>query len=430
MKGYYYIFLILGLFACTSESENTEYDKTGSYGGLFTHGNFSDRILFEVEQDSSGWQVFFTSLEQNAMRIPLQEVYVKEDSISFKLQSDFYTYTFKNRWVDHFSKLEGSLCVDTVCVAYVLEKESSDTSKIPFSEEIRFPAMGLELEGTIWYPDSENEKGLVILSSSGNADRSASRAEAILFAQRAYTTFHYNKRGTGNSPGDWTTATMEELIGDDIKAILYFSQKTGIPLSNIGIKGSSQGAAKVPCILNELQNLSYGIAVSCPGVTLLESDLNYWRNRHGEVLGKEGDEATSLQRKVFEYLAGEGLRTDLEMAIEKEKSKPWFSSVWIPDLDDNQIDTKLLFSPIPCFEKTGQALLILQGTLDEIIPAQSLDNITDALKKAGNRTYHTALLDGASHSMYFVGSSDFPYWSKLHPEYLKTIEEWINIRPQ
>jgi hypothetical protein len=221
---------------------------------------------------------------------------------------------------------------------------------------------------------------------------------------------------------------MEELIGDDIKAILYFSQKTGIPLSNIGIKGSSQGAAKVPCILNELENLSYGIAVSCPGVSLLESDLNYWRNRHIEALGKDGAEATALQRKVFEYIAGEGLRADLEETIEKDKSKPWFASVWIPDLDEVQTDTKLLFSPIPCFEKTEQALLILQGTLDEILPVQSLDNISDALKKAGNSNYRTLLLDGASHSMYFVGTSDFPYWSKLHPEYLVTIEEWANNR--
>jgi hypothetical protein len=131
---------------------------------------------------------------------------------------------------------------------------------------------------------------------------------------------------------------------------------------------------------------------------------------------------------VFEYIAGEGLRADLEETIEKDKSKPWFASVWIPDLDEVQTDTKLLFSPIPCFEKTEQALLILQGTLDEILPVQSLDNISDALKKAGNSNYRTLLLDGASHSMYFVGTSDFPYWSKLHPEYLVTIEEWANNR--
>jgi hypothetical protein len=28
--------------------------------------------------------------------------------------------------------------------------------------------------------------------------------------------------------------------------------------------------------------------------------------------------------------------------------------------------------------------------------------------------------------MNYVGESDFPYWSKLHPDYLKTIKNWIN----
>lgn len=40
---------------------------------------------------------------------------------------------------------------------------------------------------------------LIIVTSSGNSDRSASGAEAILFAQRGFTIFHYDKRGTGNS---------------------------------------------------------------------------------------------------------------------------------------------------------------------------------------------------------------------------------------
>jgi len=430
MRGYYYIIVAVGLFACVPKSKTTEGEKDGNYVGLFSHGNFSDRILFELEQDSTGWQVFFTSLEQNANRIPLQEVKVMEDSIIFKLQSDFYTYIFKNRWADHYNKLEGSLFVDTVCVHYILEKDLSNQSKIPRSEEVHFRSSGLELHGTIWYPDNINEKGLVILTSSGNADRSASRAEAILFAQRDYTTFHYDKRGTGNSPGDWTTASIEEMAADDINAIEFFSQKTGLPLSKIGIKGSSQGASKVPYVLNELENLSYGIAVSCPGVTLLESDLNYWRNRNFKNLGKNVDEATALQRKVFEYIAGEQTRIELEKAIEIEKSQPWFAHIWIPDLDEVQTDKKLLYSPIPYFEKTRQALLILQGSSDEIIPGNSLGNISDALRKAGNSSYETILLDGASHSMYFVGKSDFPYWSKLHPDYIKTIEDWAKSRPK
>jgi predicted esterase len=426
MKRIFVIFIALGIGSCRSNPEMNEGEKTGTYRGIFEHGNFSDNIVFEIESDSTNLKVFFTSLEQNANRIPLQNVEVNGDSINFKLQSDSYTYFFRNKWMDNYSKLQGSLTVDTITTLYTLEKEPSDHRDTPESEEISFESNGINLSGTIWYPDRNAKKGLVIVTSSGDSDRSASRAEAILFVRMGFTTLHFDKRGTGISEGNWEEVSIEELSADDINAIRYFSEKTGIPLENIGIKGSSQGAAKIPYILSELENLEYGIIVSCPGVTLLESDLNYWKNRNANAIGNEIADATALQGKVFEFIAGKLSRTDLEKAIDSAKFKSWFENIWIPNLDEVQTDKKLLYSPISYFETTRQPVLILQGTLDEIIPENSHELISDALRKSGNYHFKTMLLDGASHSMYYIGESDFPYWSKLHPDYLKTIESWLN----
>ncbi len=426
MKRILIIGLAFGLFSCNSNSEINKDEKTGNFSGLFKHGNFSDKLLFEIERDSAGFNVFFTSLEQNANRIPFQNVEVNGDSINFKLQSDFYTYVFKNKWIDNYSKLRGSLSVDTTTTQYTLEKKLLDNSNTPKSEEISFESNGLRLNGTIWHPNNNDGKALIIVTSSGNADRSASRAEAMLFAQMGFTTFHYDKRGTGNSEGNWNSATIEELSADDVTAINYFSKKTGIPLNKTGVKGSSQGAAKIPYILGELKNLKYGIVVSCPGVTLLESDLNYWRNRNRDAIGNEIDAATNFQRKVFEFIAGKLSRTDLEKAIDNEKSNSWFANIWAPNLDEVQIDKKLLYSPIPYFETTKQPMLIIQGTKDEIIPVNSVEIISEALITSDHDNFKTVLLEGASHSMYNIGESDFPYWSKLHPDYLTTIENWIN----
>ncbi|MCJ8164802.1 prolyl oligopeptidase family serine peptidase [Pontibacter sp. E15-1] len=426
MKNIFVIFIAFAIFSCKRNPETNEGEKKGNYSGIIEYGNFSDKILFEIESDSINFKVFFTSLEQNANRIPLQNIEVSGDSINFKLQSDFYTYSFRNKWIENNSKLRGSLSVDTITIDYTLVKESLDNSNTPKSEEISFESNGLSLDGTIWYPSNKSSQALVIVTSSGNADRSASRAEAILFARMGFTTFHYDKRGTGNSEGNWEVATIEELSADDIKAIKFFSDKSGIPLKEIGIKGSSQGATKIPYILSELENLKFGIAVSCPGVSLLKSDLNYWININTEAIGNEIEAATAFQRKVFEFIAGKLSRTDLEKALDNEKSESWFSNIWVPNLDEIQMDKKLLYSPIPYFETTKQPVLILQGTLDEIIPSNSHELISNALTKSGNNNFKIILLEGASHSMHYVGESDFPYWSKLHPDYLKTIENWID----
>ena len=421
------IVLILMLASCKQANQPINTSKEGHYIGTFSYGNFTDNIIFEVERDSSNYQVFFTSLEQNANRIPLQQISVVEDSINFKLQSDYYTYTFKNKWVENNEKLQGSLTVDTITVNYSLEKELKNEQTLK-SEDIVFKSNNFSINGTIWYPQKSNGNALVIVTSSGNADRSSSRAEAILFAQKGYTTFHYDKRGTGISEGDWTSSTIEELSFDDIYAINYFSNKTHIPISKIGIKGSSQGASKVPYILNKLPELNYGIVVSCPGVTLLESDLNYWKNSNSHDIGDKIDEAVKLQGDVFRFIAGTLSKTDLEKLIKSKQDKVWFKNIWIPNLDEVKIDKKLLYSPIPYFKKVKQPILIVQGTKDNIIPIESSEIIAEALKKANNNNFEVHFLKGASHAMNNVDESDFPYWSKLHSNYIETLDKWMSSK--
>ena len=428
MRKYLYLILILSIISCTTKPELS--DRSGIYSGLFKKGSFADSIVFELEQDSTQWKVYFTSLEQNANRIPFRELDVKDDSINFKLQSDFYTYSFKNKWANTNSELRGTLTVDTMKISYTLFKSLANSNESPTAEDISFETNDLKLNGTIYYPPKDTKKALVIVTSSGNSDRSASRAEAQLFAKRGTTTFVYDKRGTGISEGNWSKASIEELASDDINAIKWFSQKTNIPINHIGIKGSSQGASKIPYILNEIKDLKYGIAVSCPGSTLLESDLNYWKNRNKETLGENIEEASKFERKVFETIAGEISKESLQKEINAAKSQEWFDKVWVPNLDEIEIDKKLKYTPLPYFEIIKQPVLIVQGGLDEIIPPNSYEIITEALEKAQNTKYEIIILKGASHSMYDVGQSDFPYWSKLHPKYISVLENWINNLPE
>lgn len=422
--------MTLVLISCTNNSKSETSDRSGYYSGLFKKGSFEDSIVFEMDRDSTAWKAFFSSLEQNANRIPFRELEVKEDSINFKLQSDFYTYSFKNLWANNNSELRGTLTVDTMKISYTLFKSLANSNESPTAEDVSFETNDLKLNGTIYYPAKDTKKALVIVTSSGNSDRSASRAEAQLFAKRGYTTFIYDKRGTGISEGDWPKASIEELASDDINAITWFSQKTNIPISHIGIKGSSQGASKIPYILNDLKNLKYGIAVSCPGSTLLESDLNYWKNRNKETLGENIEEASKFEQKVFETIAGEISKETLQKEINAAKSQEWFDKVWVPNLDEIEIDKKLKYTPLPYFEKIKQPVLIVQGSLDEIIPTDSYEIISEALEKAQNKKYEIKVLKGASHSMYDVGQSDFPYWSKLHPKYINILENWINNLPE
>ena len=262
-----------------------------------------------------------------------------------------------------------------------------------------------------------------VTSSQGN-DRSGTNAEAYYFANLGYTVFNYDKRGTGKSEGDWQLATIEELCSDDMNAIEFFSKISALPLSEIGIKGSSQGGIKIPYILSKMPDLGFGISISCPDGTLLESDLNHWKNLNYNQIGKRiFIEALKVQKAGYDYLAGNISYESLEQLKNENSSEDWLKYVWIPERDV-QKDYKLNFSGLPYFEKITQPVLVIQGLSDEVIPVNSYKTIEKAISKSKSTNYQLITLENTSHSMTWL-NEDFPYFQILSPEYLPVISDWL-----
>ena len=401
-------------------------DYAGIYRGQFQYGNFQTDIEIDLSLVNDQYQIKFNSLSQNAFGIPAGDIKLSGETLEFALQSDYYRYDFNLSPLGG-SRLTGTLKVDDKQYDIQLDKNVQDLSKTIESKDIRFRSQGLLLYGTIYYPVKPNGKAIYLVTSSGAQDRSASRAEAILFSQAGYVSFHIDKRGTGISDGNWQLANIPELCEDDLHALEFLHQSEKIDYADIGIKGSSQGGTKVPYLLKKQPQLAFGIVVSCPASTLLESDLNFWKNRNIEAIGIENiDAAMRMQNTVFQYIAGNVSKQSLEEEIEKNSSQNWFHKVWVPEeLDQVDFDAKLNYSPLPYFKDNTSAMLIIEGTNDEIIPAQSLKRIKKTIGRKGNRKNKFVTLKGADHSMMFKGKSDFPYWSSLHPDYMESMLKWI-----
>lgn len=420
-----YPFLFFALFI-SQLIISQQNDFPGSYQGSFQFGNFKTDLSLDISQIHDAYDVRFNSLSQNAFGIPARDIIITQDSMKFALQSDFYRYEFQGKLLNHHI-LDLNLQVNGKSFDFQLTKMVQDDSDGIKNKDIRFRAENLLLFGTMYYPEKPNGKAIYLVTSSGNNDRSSSRAEAVLFAKQGFITLHTDKRGTGISDGNWQEADIPALCNDDMLAIQYLSQIEKLPLSNIGIKGSSQGASKVPYILSKLPELGFGIAVSCPGSSLLESDLNYWKNRNRSLIDSAHfDAATDLLQTVFQHIAGDISRNELDSMALTSKHEAWVDQVWIPEAGEVQTDKKLNYSPLPYFGQVRQPLLVIQGTMDEIIPPASLDNIKNSIASPQNAKNKYVVLKGADHSMMFRGESDFPYWSALHPDYMNEMLLWIN----
>ncbi len=418
---YIYIFIFFSPFV---EAQQTDF--SGLYTGEFKHGKFKTDVEFDISSSENSYIIKFNSLSQNAFGIPSGDIDVVNDTLKFALQSDSYRYDFSSVFKG-LDKLVTTMFVDGNAYNFELQKSNQAATSRFKSKDIRFRSSELLLYGTIYYPEKPNGKAIYLVTSSGNHDRSASRAEALLFAKAGYISFHIDKRGTGISDGNWQSVTIPDLCEDDLHALEFLHQSEKIDYSLIGIKGSSQGGTKIPYLLKKQPKLAYGIVVSCPASTLLESDLNYWKNRNTEVI-KPSDmpEAEALQGAVFQYIASTISKEELETKIEENRSNSWFNHVWIPQWDKVEFDEKLNYTPMPYFKNNPSPMLLIQGSNDEIIQLNSLDLIGDTIGEKGNKKNKFKLLKGANHSMMQVQDSDFKYWQALHPKYMKTILKWID----
>ena len=401
-----------------------------TYSGSIDHGSSSIKYQIKLIETEKQTSAFFSSTEMNADEIPCHNTTLRNDSLSFYVVSDYYTYEYQ--YTRRNGNFKGNLKIysnDTDQLLNTFEtnlsRNGADVQDKIEKRNVAFTSNGLRLYGTLWKPKKSNGKGLFFVTSSQGNDRSGTNAEAYYFTNLGYTVFNYDKRGTGKSEGNWKLATMEELCSDDMNAVEFFSKISALPLSEIGIKGSSQGAIKIPYILSKLPGLGFGISISCPGGTLLESDLNHWKNLNSSRIGKENmSEALKIQKAAYNYLAGNISYEALEQIKSKYSNRDWFKYVWIPKRDV-QKDDKLNFSGLPYFKKITQPVLVIQGLSDKVIPANSYKIIEKAIRESKSTNYKLLTLENTTHTMTYV-SKDFPYFQVINHKYLRAITDWLN----
>ena len=401
-----------------------------SFLGTIDYGKSSINYKIKLAKIDNHTSAFFSSVEMNAYEIPCQNATFEKDSLKFYVVSDYYTYEYT--YIKQSEYFKGRLKIYSNENEQLLNtfetnllKENETELKAIEKQDVSFTSNGLKLYGTLWNPKSSIQKGLFFATSSQGNDRSGSNAEASYFTNLGYTVFNYDKRGTGKSEGNWQSATIEELCSDDINAIHFFAKITSLPLSEIGIKGSSQGGIKIPYILTEISDLKFGISVSCPSGSLLESDLNNWKNTNIDQIGKGNIKvAYEVQKAGYDYLANNLSYKKLNSITSKYSNQDWFKYIWIPE-ENVQKDYKLNFIGLPYFKKISQPILVMQGLSDNVIPKNSYKIIQKAIKKSESKKYEILTLENTTHSMTNLDKA-FPYFQILSPKYLVSIVGWLN----
>ena len=216
-------------------------------------------------------------------------------------------------------------------------------------EAVRFVSGNVTLAGTLVLPEGPQQHPAVVLFH-GSGPESRNLFMARWFAVQGLAALAYDKRGVGESGGNFRTVPFTDLCDDGLAAVDYLKSRKDIDPKHIGVWGLSQGGWLAPLAASRSADVSFVIAVSGPGVSPGEQMLFYYANelRARGVPEEDIREADTLRRDVWNYLyTGRGYE-EAKNELNQARGKRWYKEV--KPQQDNLFGSLQIFSDV---NKTG-----------------------------------------------------------------------------
>jgi pimeloyl-ACP methyl ester carboxylesterase len=305
-------------------------------------------------------------------------------------------------------------------------------------KRVHFMSGDVELGGTVYLPPSEPHSlpGVVILQGSSANLRNEYRFFADHFARAGFAVMTFDKRGHGESEGDYDAATYEDLARDAAAALARLREEPRLVGSRVGLWGLSQGAMLAPMVAARAESLAFVVAVSAPGtpIGLASAYQDSIRVRDAGFGVAQAESAATLDRRLLAWLRTREHRRALDDELECLETSPWRRASSIPSrlpeppaLDGWYWRGRTL-DPLPAWRRLRIPALVVFWEADELLPAGvSGRNIERALDEGGNADHAVRTFKAANHVLRTLplvagGAWD---WPRAAAGYLEAVDDWM-----
>lgn len=303
-------------------------------------------------------------------------------------------------------------------------------------EEVKFSSGRIQLQGTLYKPNAPGPFPAVIVlhSASGGSrlDPFYDHLKAALPA-RGISVLVYDRRGSGESDGDFSTADFEDLAADGAAAFTYLRQRLDIDTARIGLYGISQGGWIAPIVAIMEPAAAFLVIVSgcaVPPAAQMDYGAKYTLTEAG-FPEEFQQRALALRHQVNEYYRGNLERNKLLEQIKEAEDKPWFKHAYIPRSDRLPEDVTLSkwyyemdYDPLPVWQDLKRPTLFFFGDRDRWVPiSKSRSNYQDVTAHMDAVKFVT--LTGVDHLMHYVAGDKK---DQLSAEYLEILLDWIESK--
>src|ERR1700736_1088073 len=302
----------------------------------------------------------------------------------------------------------------------------------PPPESVGFSSGDVTLAASLFMPAGKTpHPGIVLIGGSGGARRGDLSEYAQHLRSLGFCALTYDKRGNGESTGDWTTSSLDDLAGDAAAAIAYLRKLPQVDPNRVGVWGVSQAGWIIPLLSARLSDLAFAIVLTGGGATPREVEMSSYEHALDEekVSGADRRDAEALLARYFEWLKTGVDRAGLLAAIEEARPKSWYSFISLDQiLPSERFRPKwqwvATFDPLPLIKKMQMPVLIVLGEKDHLLPVElSAQRWREGLAAAGNTHTMVKILPGVNHAgrlgeMHSSGGL-------ISPEYFRAVHDFL-----
>lgn len=293
-------------------------------------------------------------------------------------------------------------------------------------EPVRFASGDITIAGSVYVARGEGSRpAVVFIHGSGDSDRSDGAFYADRFARAGITTLVYDKRGVGESGGQWRSGGYEDLARDAHAGLGFLRTRPDVDAGHIGYVARSEGGWVAPLAVR-LGGASFLGVISGPTVSVQDEDLDYYRValRDAGIGGAEAEEALDLVRLRHRVLLGQADPKSLELALARDRGSRWFPALGWDDAEDAasmpfRLAT-LGYDPAADLRRIGVPSFWLYGTDDRTIPAA--DSVARLMTLDIDPRPAIAVLPRGDHAL---AASEYPRLPGGVPVAAGLLTDWI-----
>jgi pimeloyl-ACP methyl ester carboxylesterase len=263
-----------------------------------------------------------------------------------------------------------------------------------------------------------------------------------------YGTFAWDKPGTGESTGQIDRSRLREQRAQIVlDAIAVLKDRSDIDHRQIGMWGISQAGYVMPSVLSKTDDIAFMIAVSCPGVAGVDQGA-YLVSEQAKCAGLADKDAEQLEvllaeiERVQTYEEYVDLKEQIDSFPLTAAARGFGLTRGVKPREEwhaGNLEGEYFWNPMQIIEETTIPVLAFFGTKDtQVDPYQGADAYRAALERAGNPNFHIKLIPDGDHNLILseTGCLDerrnrsASGWRNYPPEYLDTLEEWLQMLKQ